>query len=69
MSDRDTGINGEVQFQLVGTKSELFSIDPKHGLITVNDNGGKVLDREVKDKYFLQVSKNRSPEISIQILN
>ncbi|XP_051506956.1 cadherin-23-like isoform X2 [Myxocyprinus asiaticus] len=42
--DRDIGENAVVRYRLLGARADLFSIDPRTGVVSVR--GGAVLDRE-----------------------
>lgn len=53
-SDPDSGSFGTVRYSLSGDGSNLFTIDPISGLISVARN--VTLDREVKASYSLQVT-------------
>lgn len=53
-NDPDSGSFGTVRYTLSGDGSNLFSIDPVSGLISVARN--VTLDREVKASYSLQVT-------------
>ena len=53
-SDRDSGQYGSIMYSVSGDGSHLFEINPKTGTIGIKN--GKILDREIKASYNLQVT-------------
>ena len=50
-TDRDQDTNAEFQFSLVHGAQDLFTIDPKSGIITTSGQ----LDREQSDHYSVRL--------------
>lgn len=59
-TDADENANADFSYSLQGNQSDLFSLDPHSGILTVNSP----LDREFKDKYKLRVlAKDRGNSV------